>query len=173
MNNTNAAAADTLSPRALATRQRFAAQHAAVRNANRAAIQDLARLMEGCATVVSFEGEGTDESVVFASAVTGVHSLDLYSTDAERFVGHLEGFLSSQPDTKGGWFRLRVLSREERENGSETCDACMALLPVPVLDTNAPNAFVVATDFGCFCTLGCAIAERGQYLDAAAENADA
>lgn len=164
MNNTNAADT-TLSPRAALRLATFRVAIATQRANHRAAIAAIAELLEGTTTVVTFEGEGEgdDERVVFTSTTTGTHSLSVTETDGERFVGHLEGFLSSQPDTKGEWFKLRMLAPEQRDSECPPdCDACMAAL-------THMRGYYVATDFGSFCTLGCAIGER----EAAAENAHA
>ncbi len=168
MNNTTPPAATNLpmTARAIAYRAKVAAEHAAVRNRNRAQIRTLIGLLEGATTVVSFEGEGADERVVFTSATTGQHSLDLYSTDGERFVAHLYGFLCRQPDTKGEWFKIRTLARGEQSHGGTICDACDATLPVASKDPNAVKPYVIVTDFGVFCTMGCAIMMRDELADA-------
>lgn len=165
-------------------RTRIAAEHAATRAANAAAIMAL------LITAGPLRAEIRGEWVVFTGGLHGDHSLDLLVTDADRAWAHWHGYCansgvavsvemptapkvpvaakSARKEPRRSQNRLsaayvrRPLTREEAK--CTDCSTCGA--------TKYAGEMFWFTDFGSFCTKRCADDLRREMDTAEAENAD-
>ena len=141
--------------RLAASHARFARAQAAVVATNRAAIAAVLPLMAVAGVTAAIEDTAEGPRFTLRGA-TGVHGLFLSHTDLARALAHWEGFAFKNG---GGWAKIRPLCRDEARD----CACCGEGLDV--------GQYVLAADFGVFCSGACGETFRAELAEAAGDDA--